>query len=246
MPEVTAPTKRVRRFRLILVLLTLLVLVISALFLFPPADTKMVWLTPAAVQEAAKPGPLKTAWYRFRRMIGPLNRLLPASQKARLRFDSSIYSLTNAPFDLGAPTATSTNGMCAWIIPPSSLQSFRAQLKSLPPDALLGSPRMQTSDGIRSQMSIGSSIVVGGKIVPVGLIVDLFPKISKNSIRLVVSVVDSQTEASSIKTNFAVGCAATVPDGGALVIDAGGAGEGRHWMVLSPVLVDATGVPLKH
>jgi len=70
MPEVTAPTKRVRRFRLILVLLTLLVLVISALFLFPPADTKMVWLTPAAVQEAAKPGPLKTAWYRFRRMIG--------------------------------------------------------------------------------------------------------------------------------------------------------------------------------
>ena len=206
----------------------------------------MVWLTPSAVQQAAKPGPLKTAWYGFRGMIGPLNRFFPASQKARIRFDSSIYSLTNAPFDLGIPTATNADGMRAWIISSPSLASVRTQLKTLPADALLGSPRMQTGDGIRSQMSIGSTMIVDGKLVPVGLTVDLFPKVSKNSLRLFVSVVDSRTEQSAIKTNFAVACAATVPDAGALVIDAGDAGEKHHWFVLSPVLVDTNGVPLKH
>ena len=120
----------------------------------------MVWLTPAAVQEAAKPGPLKTAWYRLRGMIGPLNRFLSSGPKARIRFDSSIYSLTNAPFDLGASTATNADGMRAWIIDFASLQSLRNQLKTVPAEASLGSPRMLTTDGVRSQMSIGSTIIV--------------------------------------------------------------------------------------
>jgi hypothetical protein len=65
-------------------------------------------------------------------------------------------------------------------------------------------------------------------------------------VKLVVSVVDSQSDASSIKTNFAVACSATVPDTGALVIDTGTAGEKHHWILLSPMLVDATGKPIKH
>jgi hypothetical protein len=239
--------KRVGRLRVVLAVLVVLSLAATALIFFQPAESEMTWLTPAAVQQAAKPGALKAAWYRFRWMIGSLNRFLPASKKAQLLFSAKIYLFINSPFDLDVPAAaTNADGSRAWIIPSSSLQSLDARLKLLPPSALLSNPRTQVSDGIRSQMSVGSTMIVDGKIVPVGLTMDLFPKISKNAVSIVVSVVDSQNDASSIKTNFAVACAATVPDSGALVIDAGGTGGNHYWLVLSPVLVDATGKPIKH
>ena len=50
------------------------------------------------------------------------------------------------------------------------------------------------------------------------------------------------------KTNFLFACRMLVPDGGAVVIDCGRTSSAEHtnkWLLISPVLVDARGIPLK-
>ena len=85
----------------------------------------------------------------------------------------------------------------------------------------------------------------------VGLTVDLIPKVSGDSFKLLIGVTDTEINAvassasPSIKTNFAISCRASIPNAGALVIDGGKSSEKHYWLLLMPTLIDATGKPIK-
>ena len=100
-------------------------------------------------------------------------------------------------------------------------------------------------------MSVGNTFNIGGVPVLAGLTVDLKPRVSGDLFKLLINVTDTGTNldnssaSPSVKTNLAIACRASIPNGGALVIDSGKKGEKHYWLVLAPALIDATGKPVK-
>ena len=256
-PEPAPPAlKRKRSRTLFIAVIALIILAVATLALLVPhsSDEKMLWLTPAQMARAKQPRPLTRLKNRLEWVISPFRRFFHRRPKAMLLFDARIYNLSDASADkiqLGQPSSTNADGALAWILSASELSSFRDQLKAMPGLSLVNSPVIQTAEGVSAQLQTGNTVKVGGSFVMVGLTVDLIPKVSGNSYKLLIGVTDTETNAvapsasPSIKTNFAMSCRASIPNAGALVIDGGKSGEKHYWLLLMPTLIDTTGKPIK-
>ncbi len=251
--ETLPPRKRSYRRRILLAALALIILGSLTVFVLDALSPRMVWLTPAELQQASQQGVISRLKYRLAVALGPLNRFIFHRKKDFVHIDSSILALSSASsakINLGAPMTTNPGGARAWILSPEELNSFTNQLNALPDHAHVSKPRIDTVDGVRSQMSVGNRVRVGNDYAQIGLLVDIIPKVANGKIKLIVGVTDTEhpesDSLSAVKTNLAVACRVIVPDAGAVVIDGGGTGESHYWLVISPVIVDATGKPIKH
>src|SRR5580704_3180170 len=242
--------------RTLIALLAILILIaiVATTLPSPTSGEKIAWLTPAQMAQAKGGGRLANLEQRFQWLINPFHRLFHRGPKALLLFDSSILDISaasGAQLSLGAPVSTNADGMHAWILSPPELNSFLKRLKETPNISTVSRPRISTADGVQSKMSVGNTILVGGALSLVGLSMDLTPKVSGDTFKLLVEVTDTETNTAvspgllSFKTNFTIACRATIPNGGALVVDAGNSGTNHYWLVLTPQLMDAAGKPIK-
>ena len=241
------------------VLLSLGILVVGTFFFFlfrAPPDQRVVWLTPAEFRQSTQPGPFTRIKYDIINLTGPLFRRF-LRFRPQINIDSSLMALSAAASeatDLGKPTATNAAGLRAWVLSPNDLQSFQARLKSIPEAAVVSRPRISTANSIQSQLFVGESPLPGSTSIPVGLRVDIMPKVANGTIRLLVCVVSTERVASPqdnfslIRTNISVSCEVSLPSGGALAVDAGpakAAGGTNYWFIISPTAIDASGKPIK-
>ena len=170
--------------------------------------------------------------------------------------DSRLLTLSAAAAaqtGLGAPVATNSDGVHAWILSPAELRPFLQRLKTTPDASLLSRPRLQTASGTKGQVFIGGTVSVAGTNTPVGVTLDLIPKIISGSIRLTFAVTATEigtpsSQADAVRTNLAVACRVLLPNAGGLVVECGNTLDARgksHWLIISPTAVDAWGKPTK-
>ena len=249
------PNRR-RRRRLVLAVLGMLVLVITLLLiLLPRPGPPFVWLTPAEMARFTQPGPLTRLKHELMNLTAPLWRRYWSTQP-QILVDSRLLTLSAAAADqtgLGAPVATNTDGMHAWILSPPELSTFLQRLKTTPDASLLSRPRIQTATGTKGQMFIGGTVSVAGINTPVGVTMDLIPNLISGSIRLTFALTSTEMKAPSgqaeaLRTNLAVACRVLLPNAGGLVLEGGSARDANgtnHWLIISPTAVDARGNPIK-
>lgn len=243
--------KALRPFVAALFALLALLVIILLLLLRPEPSGKISWMTPAQMNFAATGGVLGRVKTRLEWLIHPFRRYIQRKPRAEIMLNATFYSLpadsTNS-FDLGAAASINADGKRAWILPDTELPSFRKRLESTRGVTPLSSPRMTTVDGMRSEMSIGNTIPIGGTMSFVGLSIDLFPRISKDNLNLLIAATSTETNSSHppiLRTNLSLACRASVPDAGALVLDAGNSGTNHYWLLLAPSLIDPAGNPIK-
>lgn len=243
--------------KLVLGFLGLLLLAMLFFFVLRGSpEQNLVWLTPAEFRQATQPGAFTRIKYTIINLTGPYLRGF-WRYKPQITIDSSLMTFSAAASqatDLGNPVATNSAGLRAWILSPNDLQNLQKRLKSISGVALVSRPRVSTANGIQSQLSVVDSAPAGSKALPVGLTIDLIPKVANGSIKLWVCAISTARpaapleNASLIQTNVAISCQTSLPSGGGLVVDAGpakGVGGTNYWFIISPTAIDARGNPIK-
>ncbi len=240
-----ANSTKSRAIRCVFAVFTLVLAVLILILAIPDTQPpRFTWLTPQQVQ----PGPIEKLRDRFMRWTSPLWRGYWSRQP--LVFVSS--TLLNVPttsasqFELGAPIATNNHGAMVWMLSAAEHTTLREKLKTMPKEMILGSPRVQTAAGTRAGVSM-----LNGQA---GLTMNLMAKASRASWMLTMgaTLTESAQPATSnlmaLQTNFAVTCRAMIPNAGALVMRSANSivpTGTNHWLITSPVTVDARGKPVK-
>jgi len=245
------------RRRFAVAVLGVLLLVITLLLTLPSRPVPpFAWLTQAEMARLTQPGPLTRLKDKMVILTAPLLRRYWNTQP-QILIDSTFLTLSAAAADqvgLGAPVATDTNDMHAWILSPAELNGFLQRLKTTPDAALLGRPRAQAAAGTSARTFFGNTVFVAGKSVPVGLTLEVSPKVRSGSIRLLLgftsteSVASHSASAAVLNTNLAVACRVSLPNAGGLVVEGGkprDASGKNHWLIISPTAVDARGNPIR-
>jgi hypothetical protein len=257
MSEDSSPAPRARRLKgfLRLLFLAILLLVAVAIVIISVSRTnslqRMTWLTPAEMAQAKSGGRIAVIKARFEWLIGPLRRFIHRGPKALLNVRTLIYTVSPSAagkINPGTPASTNDNGMRAWILSPDSLSSFRQSLKAAPGVDMQSAPEVSTADGLRSVVTVGNFSIINGVSVPIGVNVDIIPRVSRGNLKILVSLTDTETNTTPppfVRTNLDISCRASIPNGGALVIDAGNTATNHYWVLLTPQLIDAAGNPIK-
>ena len=251
--------KRLRRtaFKLGIIASGVLLLAITFLCFHPtPTDGKVVWLTADELAKIKQGGPLARIKDKLMQWTAPLWNSY-WNRQPQILIDSRLFTLSAAAADqtgLGAPVATNSDGMHAWILSPAELSSLLQRLMTTPEASLIGGPRAHTAAGSSALTFLGDTILVAGKNVPVGLTLEVSPKVRSGSIQLLLAFTSSESVASpeanavALRTNLAVACRVVLPNSGGLVVNGGHTGDLRgtnYWLILSPTAVDARGQPIK-
>lgn len=202
-----------------------------------------VWLTPNEWQ----PSVMEKVRDRLMRWTSPLWR----GYWSRQPFVLVSATVLNAPrrdglpFEFITPVATNNRGAQAWILTAAEHTKLRATLKKLPAAMILGVPRLQTCAGARAQLSM-----LNGQA---GLAINLVAKANRDDwsltfgTTLTETVAAGSSNAAVLQTNFALGCRALIPNGGALAVQAENPATTsgtNYFLTLSPVEVNARGKPV--
>jgi len=238
-------------------MLSVFLLVITLFFTLTSRPIPAVaWLTQAEMARRTQPGPLTRLKDKVISLTAPLWRRYWNTQP-QILIDSRLLTLSAAAADrtgLGAPVSTNTDDMRAWILSSAELSSFLQRLMTTPEASLIGGPRAHTAAGSSALTFLGDTILVAGKNVPVGLTLEVSPKVRSGSIQLLLAFTSSESVASpeanavALRTNLAVACRVVLPNSGGLVVNGGHTGDLRgtnYWLILSPTAVDARGQPIK-
>jgi hypothetical protein len=253
-PAAAAPNRRRALLRFLAVGVSLLVILVVLFLAFASPNEQFAWLTPAQMAQATHAGPFTQLKYKLIRLAGPLMRFYHRN-RPNILISSNILKTSSpaAPADLGPPFITNSGGMSAWILLPAELTSLRQALKTNSAVTMLPSPRIQTASGGAAMAMVGQSITVSpGGITNIGITLDTVVTASSGSVKMLLGASSTELAGQSItngiKTNFSAACRVVLPDAGALVINcrnSDASNPTNYWLIVSPVLVDATGKPIK-
>jgi hypothetical protein len=247
--------------------LFLVILALVLVLVLPEGSNRQfTWMTSEQITQAMTPGPLTILSYRVQRMLGPLMRYYHSTRPNIVITSEFVTASPDeaGEFGLGAPAATNANGLCVWILSSKQMASFSKALKTRSVISIL---RIQTADGTQAAISMGlgnpnpmpTLRLSRGQSTPAAPSVgrtgiDILPKISADGVNLLLSAISAEADpqttpgSAGIRTNFFAACRVLVPDAGGLVLDCGDSGGGsetNYWLIVSPVLVDARGMPIK-
>jgi hypothetical protein len=231
--------RAIATFRILLAGVTILLFVIS-----DTGAKRFVWLTQADL----KPGTMEKLRDRLMRLTSPLWRGYWSRQPFVL-IDSTMLAVPAGyavQFGLGRPITTNDDGFHGWLISSAELTALRQQIKILPGEMNLGSPRVQTFVGGWagiSQLSGQAGLTVTLRAKPAGDSWNL--TIGSRLTELTASV---SSNAVVLQTNLAAACRATIPNAGALVIRGASRIDSKgtnYWLIVSPTAVDGQGRPIK-
>jgi hypothetical protein len=256
-PPTAAPTTpRQRRLLILRVFVAAVcVLVASILLVMPlaqPPTNSVVWLTPADAKRLIQPGKFTRLKWRLMELTAPvLGRLWrPESQ---IRIQSRLLGLPPTAAEitgLPAPIATNSEGARVWILSPPGQKAFLQTAQNLPGVSFIGSPSLVTGSDTPASLSMTANVSYAGKSFPVGVKLDLTPKIVRKSVRLILAVTSTSTSAALdtnsppiINTNLNIVCQTWLGNRCGLVVE-GKTRDTRSngcWLVLVPTIVDSKG-----
>ncbi len=251
-----------RRFWILRFCIAALGLLLASFLLLQPVtrppSPDMVWLTPKEREQLIRPKPLTRFKWQLISLAPPQVWRYYRSKQPAVGIASHLLTLPPNAVELAAlPTAVSTNqdGARAWILSPSDFKTFWQRIGLIPGATIAGSPSVQTSGDSQAQVSMINNISIAGKLVPVGLTVDLAPKIVGDSVRLVVAATSTSpfdsaenNTPTAIRTNLSLVCQAWLTNKSGLIMDGGSARDAKgnsYWFILSPTIIDANGNPRK-
>jgi hypothetical protein len=251
------PPRRRTLLRFLAVSLSLLVVLVILFLAFASPNPQFTWMTPAQFAQANNAGLLTRLKYKLIYFAGPLMRYYH-SHRPNILISANIFTSSSsiAPGILGAPFVANTNGMGAWVVSPAELFALRQALKTNLELSFVTKMSIQlgsgTWGGIRTMGS--SARIAPGIYTNVGTMIDVQAKPVSHNINILLGASATEFSAFSssnfpaIKTNFSAACRALIPDAGALVLNcrnADPANPTNYGLIISPVLVDATGKPIK-
>jgi hypothetical protein len=160
--------------------------------------------------------------------------------------------------NMGPAVSTNQDGTRAWILQETDFRQAVQTIKTAEGAGYITSARVTTSDGNMAQVQSTQLVPIGvtnGAAVsaPIGLTVNLAPKMVAHSIRLVVGLTSTSANATTngmaaIRIDAQVCSRALLPDGGGLIISAGNKSStvGTNlWILISTAAVDARGARIK-
>ena len=208
------------------------------------------WLSPVESTSYFKSPPYERFEFKILRSW-PLLWNLYAKTHCHLNVRNQCYTVigdNRQLINLDSSSQTSNDGTEAWVLTGAQLTSFRAANRSL-----LGSGRV-----FESLITTLEAMQTGvGQLMPAdgtpgsqahSFEMNLRPEIANHKLRLVISakLIDQDIRAGGViaasSTNLDVSCLATVPNGGALVVQRSRPDK-DYWMVISVQATDATGAP---
>jgi hypothetical protein len=143
------------------------------------------------------------------------------------------------PPELGATTTTNAEGTRAWILAAPEASALQQFFHTNSGANVVGSSAISTMHGGQARIMVGN--FPPADPTGVGTTIDVLPRNSGGSIRIILNATaiskDSHTNASSVRTNFAVTCQALIPSGGCLLINGDQPKDQSaksYWMVISP------------
>jgi hypothetical protein len=235
-----------------------ILILLGSLFIYlTSSQSQFTWLTPAQFAQANRPGALALLKYKLIKLGGPLMRYYH-SHRPNIKISITVATLSTASEQpgLGAPFTTNTDGMSAWVLSPAALAALQQALKTNSAASFVSHMITHTGNGQQAGMRRGgqSILLASGTYAYTGNSVDVVAKTSSTSIDLLLDASSTELSAVSttngptVKTNFFAACRAILPDAGGLVINcrnADATNPTNYWLIVSPVLVDATGKPIK-
>jgi hypothetical protein len=252
-PTLTPNRRRVRRFVLIavaaLLLLSLLVVVLI------PSEPQLTWLTPAELAHATKTSELTIVKRKLINLTAPLWRWYHSNRRS-IQIRSNFLTLSTTASEqmgLGPPTTNNADGLRAWILSPAELKAFLLRFHTLGGASEDTMPAVLTADGNQASQTVIGLNLPDLFSRPV-FQMNVLPRAASHSVKLFVGATHTlepdpaSTNAIEIKTNFAATCAAVVPNNGGLVLDGGnpgGTNTQTYWLIVSPMMIDASGNPIK-
>jgi len=256
-PPAAAPTTpRQRRLLMLPVFVAgVCVLLASILLVMPlaqPPANSVVWLTPTEAQHLIQPGKLTRLKWRLMNLTAPvLGRLW--RPEAEIHIESRMLGLPPTAAEitgLPAPIATNADGARVWILSPPGQKAFLQTAQHLPGVSFIGSPSLVTGSDTPANLSMTANVSYAGKSFPVGVKLELTPKIVRKSVRLILAVTSTSASAAPdtnsppiISTNLNVVCQTWLGNRCGLVVE-GKTRDTRSngcWLVLVPTIVDAKG-----
>lgn len=260
----TAPSKKRHASRTIWFVAfgVLLIVLFTAILIFTSQPPKLIWLTPTEYAQATGGLPMMSIRYKLLVKMDQVKQFFfrnsLGSKGPSVRLDRNVFLLSPASahqVNLGIPTGTNAAGKKVWILSPQELTAFRAQLETIPGIEKLPAPDTSVLEGPNSSSFSGIYMDQRGGSISLQFEVRLIPSRVQNSIRLIVGLTDEKDSLvkiinalSQIDTNYAVTLKALIPSSGAIAIDGGKtkkSGQNSYWVILSPVLTDTNGIPVK-
>ena len=219
-----------------------------------PEDRSLKWLTPAEIVRANRAGPITQLEWKLLRVIGPLGNIF-RSQTINIGLDVTYISLASEwarQFTPAGFAATNIDRVSAWILTKDEVADCIRRLQTSQSPASVSECRIITGDGGQARLYQGGARVIGGTNIPIGLTIDVLPKIETGSLKLVlaatsIDAVESRHQGSpEVRTNLAAACQSFIPNDGALMLARTDPEEGRaYWLIIRAAAVDAKGKPRK-
>jgi len=150
-----------------------------------------------------------------------------------IRLDAAIIGFRDLPEPslaglwMGAPQFADANGHQVWIVSESKLSRLRNRLERAPANDMVAFARVDTAEGLQTQLFTGGTVYVQGTQLNVGFTVDFLPRVRRDSIdlttvialkealtnRVVASPGLPETNVVSIRTNLIVAARFQIPKG---------------------------------
>ena len=213
---------------------------------------KFVWLAPDQLAHSLKPGILTQLKYKVLRWPGPWRWF--EGNKTRILVESTLLAVSSGnslQVEHSILCQTNSEGARVWVVSSEELLPLKEQCKGSPAVEERSSMRLTTFDGGQGRIACGTSVAVGSQALFSGLTADILPKLLNDSCKLLLGVTSTEPLLSTnfaVRTNISFSCRALVPNGGALVVDAGNSAPAagtNYWLIISPTAVDAKGNPIK-
>jgi hypothetical protein len=237
-----------RRHRLWRILAACVLFTCLSLFIFLVfPEREFVWLTPAQLDQASRPGPVILLKYKLKGFVELLLGHRRSHQSGTL-ISTSIVTISSDDTAslLSAPFATNAGGMKAWILSPEEMSAFLKRLKAGPGFANVVPPEIKAADGLAYRtMSGHSTLVAPGVWTNAGIKLDVTASATYISLKLLVGATYTQvpwppaTNFPPIKTNFCVACRALLPMGSCLVINCrnyDASSPASYWLIFAQLL----------
>jgi hypothetical protein len=258
-PETPAqpPAPPKRTWRKFLFLLPAVILVgIAMVLLFPEQPSgDLVLLGPGDFTNATKPSVLTLMKYKLIRVAGPLiNRFRKAKRQIILRASFIAVPASESLMDGFASLARTNNaGVSVWVLSDTETRALQRQLQTNTSANLVNQASIVTYDGGQAAINNGVNLRAGTSLAWAGMQLEVLPKISSHSIRVLMHATWSEEAVpgggpQAVRTNFSAGCSALLANNSGLIFlgkNKGQVGGTNLLLILSTIAVDATGKPLK-
>lgn len=246
--------------------LALLLLAIFLLVIFSDGSSRQFkWLSASQSARMMKQGALTRLKFKLQAaLVTILQHFQTKRTDISINLRAATFSTTaSMQAELGPPAYTNSAGARCWILSPEQRAAFRGRLDSDFDDSNMAvAPEITTEEGrLGSTWTVPVSYIMslvkgtGTSInTNIGATFDTLAKSSSGSVNLLFSAASAEVVWYSnknpvvIKSNFITACRVLVPDGGAVVIDCGrvlNPDQTNQWLMVSPVLVDPAGMPIK-